>query len=420
MKPVTILKKITLLLVITSFFLNGCFKDTITKTYTIYRPVYKSKAEVRASIKSSAPVAVENPGKLFVVGNYIFLNEINKGIHVIDNTNPAAPVNKYFINIPGNVDLAVTGNTLYADMYTDLVTLDLSNPSSIQISKTEQGIFPSRSYQGGFFADTSRFITEWIKKDTTIDGNPPMYYGGIMYSYLSSMDMQRAMLSSASPTVGISGSMARFTLLGNYLYTVSDMALNVFNVVQPQDPTLVSKITLGMNIETIYPFKNNLFIGSQAGMLIYSTTNPAQPARLANFIHATACDPVIADDNYAYVTLHSQTACRGITSTVNQLDIVNITNLSSPFMVKSYALTNPHGLSKDGNTLFVCDGAAGLKVFDVTDIYKLQLLQTLTGLDAYDIITVNKVAIVVAKDGLYQYDYSDMRNIKFLSRVSYN
>jgi hypothetical protein len=50
-------------------------------------------------------------GKLFIQGHYIFLNEVDKGIHVIDNSNPAQPRNVAFIDIPGNVDLAVKGNT---------------------------------------------------------------------------------------------------------------------------------------------------------------------------------------------------------------------------------------------------------------------------------------------------------------------
>jgi hypothetical protein len=192
--------------------------------------------------------------------------------------------------------------------------------------------------------------------------------------------------------------------------------LNVFDISQPHDPVFSNKVNLTWGIETIYPFKSNLFIGSMTGMFVYGTSNPAQPNRLGAFAHARVCDPVIADDKYAYVTLRSGSTCAGFT---NQLDVVNIQNLPATSLVKSYPLTNPHGLSKDDNTLFICDGPAGLKVFDAADVTNLKLLQTVSGINAYDVITVNGNAIVVAKEGLYQYDYTNRSNVKLLSSIAY-
>lgn len=122
--------------VFTLAFFAGCLKDSVTRTYTykLFRPVYKTTAEVRANIKSNASVAVQQPGKLFIKGDYIFLNELDKGIHIIDNSNPAQPKNVAFIDIPGNLDLAVKGNTLYADLYTDLVAIDITDPLAAKVT----------------------------------------------------------------------------------------------------------------------------------------------------------------------------------------------------------------------------------------------------------------------------------------------
>ena len=124
-----------------SLFFMGCIKDTCHKTYTYtyYLPVYKTKDEVKANIKSNAAKEVQNPGKLFTIGNYIFLNEVDKGIHIIDNSNPASPQNVAFIDIPGNMDLAVKGNILYADAYNDLATIDISNPLRPFASRSKSG-----------------------------------------------------------------------------------------------------------------------------------------------------------------------------------------------------------------------------------------------------------------------------------------
>ena len=88
---------------------------------------------------------------------------------------------------------------------------------------------------------------------------------------------------------------------------------------------------------------------------------PSTPALIGQFTHIVACDPVIADDNYAYVTLNDSSMCRGA---INELKIIDIKDVANPVDVKSYALTHPIGLSKDGNNLFICDGKDGLKIYN--------------------------------------------------------
>ena len=98
-----------LLSIIFIVVLQGCIKDTCTRSYsyTWFEPLYKTTTAVRENIKTQPATAIRAIGKLFVKDKYIFLNEINKGIHIIDNTNPAVPVNIGFIEVPGNIDIAV-------------------------------------------------------------------------------------------------------------------------------------------------------------------------------------------------------------------------------------------------------------------------------------------------------------------------
>jgi hypothetical protein len=395
-------------------------KDNITRTYTYsyYLPVYKTTAEVRANIKSNPPQQVVNPGKIVLLGNYIFLNEVDKGIHVIDNSNPASPRNIAFIDIPGNMDLALKGNTLYADLYTDLVTLDISNPLNAAVKKYNESVFPYRSYGNGFYYDSTKVITEWVKKDTTIteklnDGSrvifPPTAYTDFLTNASSSGSK-----NSGSP-VGKGGSMARFTIVDKRLYTVSNSDLNVFNITIPNDPVYSKKVDLGSwNIETIFPFKDKLFVGSQNGMFVYDINNADDPSLIGQFSHVQSCDPVIADDDYAYVTLRTGSACFGNT---NQLDVLQLNSFTNPSLVKTYPFTNPHGLSKDGNLLFICDGNDGLKIYNAAHVSDLQLIKQFSNIETYDVITNNQIALVVAKDGLYQYDYADPNNIHLISKI---
>ncbi len=405
-----------LLLILTAIGFNSCVKDTCghTYSYTWFEPVYKTTAEVRANIKTSAARDVKAPGKLYVIGNYIFLNEINKGVHVINNTNPAAPVNTGFIEIPGNIDMAVKGNILYADLYTDLVALDISNPLQVIKTKIVDNVFPHRYY--GFAADSSKIIYDWVRHDTTVTENchTNQWIGmGGMMMFSADVSSNKSIVGG-SPT-GIAGSMARFALLNDYLYTVGESELKVINVQQEQNPVVSNTVKLNWGIETIYPFQGKLFIGSNTGMSIFNTANPVSPVQLGSFSHARVCDPVIADSKYAFITLRNGTKCQGFQ---NELDVVDISNLGAPVLVKKFDMTNPHGLSKDGDLLFICDGRDGLKIFDAKDVTNIVLKKQVKLAETYDVIAYNGVAMVVAMDGLYQYSYSDINDVKQLSKIS--
>ncbi len=411
-KLLFILSIIFLTIVLFSF--AGCIKDTFSRTYTytLYTPVYKTTAEVRANIKSNSPTLLQNPGKIYIRGKYIFLNEVDKGIHVIDNSNPAQPHNVAFIDIPGNVDLAVKENTLYADLYTDLVAIDISNPLSVQVKSIVENVFPDRYYGWGFVADSTKIISSWVTKDTTVTEkfNPSRWGRNDMIAF-ASMESNG---SKSSVAPGIGGSMARFTIVNEWLYTVGLSDLNVFNI-SSTHPVHQNKQNIGWNIETIYPFKNKLFIGSANGMFIYDISTASSPGLTGQFSHVSSCDPVIADDDNAYVTLRSGTQCQGFT---NQLEVLNIKNLSNPQLLKTYPMSNPYGLSKDGSTLFICDGSAGVKIYNAADAKNLLLIKTINGIESYDVIAYNNIALIVAKDGLYQYNYSNLNAIQLLSKIS--
>lgn len=404
------------------FFLSGCLKDTYTKTYhyTYYVPVYKTSQQVRDNIKSNPSQPIEKAGKIYVKGNFIFLNDIDKGIHVIDNSNPSSPQQVAFITIPGNMDLAVKGNTLYADLYTDLVAIDISNPRSVALKKVVPNVFPYRYYNSTFRLDSSKVIASWEKRDTTVTEKyslDELIGGGRIYmdyAAFSGAETQNKSSASVSP-YGVGGSMARFTIINQRLYTVGDVDLSVFNISNTENPSFASTKNIGSRIETIYPFADKLFIGSQTGMFIYDISSVDNPIKVGQFSHVENCDPVVTDGQYAYVTLRTGTTCA---RNANQLEVLKLNDLINPVLIKTYPMTNPFGLSKEGSTLFICDGKAGLKIYDANDVTNLQLKKVVSGPETYDIITLGGLAILVAKDGLYQYDYSNLNDIHLLSKMT--
>lgn len=107
-----------------------------------FRPIYKSAEEIQ-EIKTLAPKPVENPGKIYVYQNFLFINEVGRGVHVIDNADPANPQAQSFISIEGTVDISIKDNVLYADNYADLVALDISNMQNIIVLDRIKNVFDS-------------------------------------------------------------------------------------------------------------------------------------------------------------------------------------------------------------------------------------------------------------------------------------
>ena len=84
--------------------------------------------------------------------------------------------------------------------------------------------------------------------------------------------------------------MARFTIAGNYLYVVDKTHLKVFNVSEASLPVLKSNIEVGFEIETIYPFRDKLFIGSTSVVHIFSIEVLMLPFIADSFVHERFCE----------------------------------------------------------------------------------------------------------------------------------
>ncbi len=98
---------------------------------------------METSVKHQAARPISNPGKLYQYGSYIFINERYKGIHIIQNQDPASPQNIGFIQVPGNVDFAVRGDVLYVDNAVDLVAIDIHDLPQITVTKRIPNTFPA-------------------------------------------------------------------------------------------------------------------------------------------------------------------------------------------------------------------------------------------------------------------------------------
>ncbi|MDR2585694.1 MAG: hypothetical protein LBC84_05670 [Prevotellaceae bacterium] len=233
--------------------------------------------------------------------------------------------------------------------------------------------------------------------------------------------MKEAGAPGDSGANGKGGSMARFAIKGDLLYTVSIDSLKLFNIEDAANPIYHPErdMKVGFEVETIFPMDSLLFVGSRNGMFVYDISEPRFPMLLSQVTHIRSCDPVVASDNYAYVTLNTMASNCG-RSPNNVLHVYDISNPIEPILKRTLFMNGPKGLGVDGNKLFVCD--RGLKVFDISDPLNIRQVDDLVDVDevdireSYDVIPVDGLLILVAQEGLYQLDYTGDR-LKFVSKI---
>jgi len=223
---------------------------------------------------------------------------------------------------------------------------------------------------------------------------------------------------SSESSEGTGGSLATFILKDDYLYTVDYYNLTVFNVNDTSSPVKVNTIDVGFNIETLFSYKDYLFIGSQRAMFIYDITNKELPEKLSQSNHFTACDPVVANETNAYVTLHSNSDnfCGGVE---NALITYDITDIENPIELSGRDLTEPKGLSLYGdNYLLVCDNT--VKIFDVSDPNDLKYISEIPTENAIDIIIRNNQAYIISEGSIDQYQLNSETIESFTKLSTFN
>lgn len=370
-------------------------------------PIFETMESIRAKANPvSGPTTIVQTGKIYIYQDYLFINEPGKGVHIFNNVDPSKPVAMAFLSIPGNVDLAVLDGKLYADSFTDLLTFDLENPASPKLLTRNKDVFKMLLQMDYLNNTADRIITGY--RDSLVSYSQKDKY--------SPYDRKEPLYNETNSGSGQGGSMTRFTIANKHLYAVDQTTLHLFDVQNASKPAYVKDIKIGPGIETIFPFKNNLFIGSNTGMVIYDITTASAPVELSRYTHIRACDPVVVNEKYAFVTLRAGVVCGG---QQNLLEVIDIQDLTKPMLKHSFTLENPYGLALSDHTLYICDGKFGLKSFDASDVSQIgnKLLETHKDLMSMDVIAGPKSLIIVGEKGVHQYDYSNKAKLKELSII---
>lgn len=215
---------------------------------------------------------------------------------------------------------------------------------------------------------------------------------------------------------GKGGSLARFTIVGNYLYLADYSTIEIYDITNSSNPVDKGSVQVGFGVETIFPYKDKLFIGSVDGMYIYSLTDPAKPVKLGSARHVRSCDPVVANDSIAYVTLRGGSACG---AAQDGLYVYNITNVTAPVQKALLPVSTPYGLGLSDTVVFVCRGSNGLTAVNVTKPEAPKEMYTLKDETYMDVIPLDNFLLCYVGSGLSIYDKTNLNKLVKISSLSY-
>ena len=226
-------------------------------------------------------------------------------------------------------------------------------------------------------------------------------------------------VSTTGDASGQGGSMAKISISGDNMFLINEYQLKIYNIVNEAQPQLLSTTQLDFGIETVFTLGDHLFIGSNNGMYIYDVSNPSNIKYLSFYQHITSCDPVVANDSLAFVTLNTARSCNWEWGE-NRIDVLDISNKINPNLLYSGMMSAPQGLGLYDHYVFVCNGSAGVEYFDFSNPNQLEYVGKISGIDSYDLIIRGEIMFLIGEDGLFQYDISDIENISLISNILFN
>lgn len=220
---------------------------------------------------------------------------------------------------------------------------------------------------------------------------------------------------SSNGTIGTPGSLARFAMVGNNLYTAETNSIKHF-VWQNGNLVYMSTHQQNQNIETLFARDaNTLFAGTTTGMLIFNIAQ-GTPNFVSLYSHVVSCDPVVANDSLAFVTLNTGFAgntnnCNGGRNVLMTFDVRNLNQINQ---LGELNLAKPIGLALQDSILFLCND--GLEAYTFKNPASPVRIARLANVDAIDVIATPKALVVRKSDGFEQYKFEN-NTFTFLSAL---
>ncbi len=392
----------------------SCEKDSCTQTWTqlVTVPVTANRQAVQDSIAAMPARELCTGGNLYAFGNYVFVNANREGYHLLDNTNPAEPVNVAFLRVPGATHMAFVDGQMVSDSYADMLVLDFGGPQSLKLlSSTPNLLLQTDGFEVGedrvavgfeeqevtFVEDCSGTVTagcancssaEWFSFDS--DGS----------SFANSV--------AGNAQVNTGGSLARLAFCDRTLYVLATDRLTTFRL---EGLTLrnVRETMIGGGQEALIREGAFLYVASQWGLTILEIGDCGLPISRGSAPRPWGDDPVAVEGDRVIAAIRNgNTPVPGLDG---RLMVYDVSDRLNPRVIYTLPLPHPVGVVLRNGQLYVCDGVKGLLRYEFDPANPAKLaegpVQTLPDADVVDLAllpyTAGTVLLGVGQRTVSQY-----------------
>ncbi len=217
----------------------------------------------------------------------------------------------------------------------------------------------------------------------------------------------------------ITGKYNTMKVVDDFIYAITDTELITIDRTDSQNLQEIDKHELGGRLENLYVVDGAIFIGSETDMHIFTIQSNGIPSIQSSTQHiefgdtpVRFCDPVVASQDIAYVTLTTETTAPGGCGTqeVNSLLIYDVHDKTAPILKNELNLDSPQGLAIHGDLLFVTNLNTGTHIYRVDHHGGLTNENFIAG-GAQDVVAVGNKLMIVSSTEINQYDITDVKDI---------
>lgn len=418
--------------------LQSCQKDkleVVPKTYNLYQPVFVDMDDYRqnaGTLETARPI--RNPGGVLTYGDYLFISEVNAGIHIIQNAEPSNPRIIGFIALSGVDELSIRDNFLYAADYVDLAIFDLSNPEIPELVQRSQNLFTD------FIDQTDKGILvdyELAEQQLTVAVNDPNYQKDIFWveseqayaveqslkpidGSIASRDGKEALNIKPNPvSSGLARVQSKFSISDNYLYFIKDEILQIRTFSSGGVPQANAQMDEFGQIQSVLAYDNYLVLSGDRGLFVLDNRVRSAPRLIENFRSYTTCSPTFFMGNFGYIGVRTG-ACGRYTS--NRGIFVHNFSEPEPVLWQILAADNPYDIEIVGQQVLIADGANGILIHrtesSTAEGVIMQADQFIEQ-DAFQLTAIpgSSIVVVVGESGIHQYDFSQPETPQQLSVI---
>lgn len=154
------------LLLLSSFSMDVGYYD-----YGNSVPILMERSDFEQAIQTLPAKELDQTTRIYLMpeDKMVYVVELYRGVHVIDDTDPANPQVIHFINIPGCVDMSIKDSLLYARSAEDLVAIDISDLADVREIQRLKETFPELKGGNEYYLPT-KFTKEYRPENTVIVG----------------------------------------------------------------------------------------------------------------------------------------------------------------------------------------------------------------------------------------------------------